>query len=83
MLTETERHLHVAQEAFAEMPRLAGNVLSDVHTALLMRENGVRAIYTNDGDCNRFPSSTRQTGERPPVAGLFSCLSNFRSAGGI
>lgn len=45
------------------MPRLAGNVVSDVHTAVLMRENGVRAIYTNDGDCNRFPSSTRQTGE--------------------
>ena len=55
MLTETERHLHVAQEVFAEMPRLAGNVVFDVHTAVLMRENGVRAIYTNDGDFNRCP----------------------------
>lgn len=55
MLTETERHLHVAKEVFAEMPRLAGNVVFDVHTAVLMRENGVRAIYTNDGDFHRFP----------------------------
>jgi toxin-antitoxin system PIN domain toxin len=54
MLTETERHLHVAKAVFAEMPRLAGNVVFDVHTAVLMRENGVRAIYTNDGDFNRF-----------------------------
>jgi hypothetical protein len=55
MITETERHLHVAQEVFAQMPRLVGNVVFDVHTAVLMRENGVRAIYTNDGDFNRFP----------------------------
>lgn len=26
----------------------------DAHTAILMRENGVRAIYTHDGDFNRF-----------------------------
>lgn len=55
MLTETERHLHVAREVFAEIPRLAGNVVFDAHTAVLMRENGVRMIYTNDGDFNRFP----------------------------
>lgn len=55
LLTETERHLHVAQEVFAEIPRLAGNVVFDTHTAVLMRENGVRAIYTNDGDFARFP----------------------------
>jgi len=55
LLTETERHLHVAREVFADMPRLAGNVVFDAHTAILMRENGVRAIYTNDGDFNRFP----------------------------
>lgn len=55
MLVETERHLHVAQEVFAEVPRLAGNVVFDVHTAVLMRENGVRAIYTNDTDFRRFP----------------------------
>jgi toxin-antitoxin system PIN domain toxin len=55
MLTETERHLHVTREVFAELPGLAGNIVFDVHTAVLMRENGVRSIYTNDGDFNRFP----------------------------
>lgn len=54
MLTETERHVHAAREVFAEVPRLAGNVVFDAHTAVLMRENGVRSIYTNDGDFNRF-----------------------------
>jgi len=39
----------------ANGPRLAGNVVFDAHTAVLMRENGVRMIYTNDGDFNRFP----------------------------
>ena len=29
------------------------NVL--IYAAVLMRENGVRAIYTHDGDFNRFP----------------------------
>lgn len=55
MLVETERHLHVAQEVFEEVPRLAGNVVFDVHTAVLMRENGVRTIYTYDADFKRFP----------------------------
>jgi toxin-antitoxin system PIN domain toxin len=54
MLIETERHAHVAAEAFAENPQLAGNLVFDAHTAILMRENGVRAIYTYDGDFNRF-----------------------------
>lgn len=54
MLVETERHAHVAAEVFAESPNLAGNLVFDAHTAILMRENGVRAIYTHDGDFNRF-----------------------------
>ncbi len=54
MLLETERHAHVAAEVFAETPQLAGNLVFDTHTAVLMRENGVRGIYTYDGDFNRF-----------------------------
>jgi toxin-antitoxin system PIN domain toxin len=54
MLLETERHAHVAAEVFAETPQLAGNLVFDAHTAILMRENGVRAIYTYDSDFNRF-----------------------------
>lgn len=54
MLVETERHAHVAAEVLAEIPGVAGNIVFDVHTAILMRENGVRAIYTHDSDFNRF-----------------------------
>lgn len=54
MLLETERHAHVAAEVFIEVPSVAGNLVFDAHTAILMRENGVRAIYTHDGDFNRF-----------------------------
>lgn len=44
MLVETERHAHVAAEVLAEIPGVAVNIVFDVHTAILMRENGVRAI---------------------------------------
>ncbi len=55
MLTETDRHHHVAAEVFAEVPGISGNLVFDAHTAILMRENGVKLIYTRDTDFNRFP----------------------------
>jgi predicted nucleic acid-binding protein len=45
----------VAAEVFAELPHLAGNMLHDTHTAILMREDGVRRVCTRDTDFNRFP----------------------------
>lgn len=54
MLVETQRHAQVAAEVFAEVSNLGGNLVFDAHTAILMRENGVRGIYTHDGDFNRF-----------------------------
>lgn len=36
------------------MPHLAGNLLHDAHTAILMREHGVRRIATKDTDFRRF-----------------------------
>jgi predicted nucleic acid-binding protein len=54
MLLETERHAHVAAEVLAETPSLAGNVVFDVHTVVLMRENGIRSIVTHDSDFHRF-----------------------------
>ena len=54
-LTETDRHALVASELFAEMPRLSGNLLFDAHTAILMRENGVKTIYSHDAHFHRFP----------------------------
>ena len=55
ILTETDRHRHVAEEVFAEVPGISGNLVFDAHTAILMRENGIRTIYTRDTDFNRFP----------------------------
>ncbi len=51
----TERHAAVAAEVFAELAHLAGNVIHDAHTAVLMREHGIRRIYTRDTDFHRFP----------------------------
>lgn len=55
VLTETDRHRHVAAEVFAEVPDITGNLVFDAHTAILMRENGIRVIYTRDTHFNRFP----------------------------
>jgi len=54
VLAETDRHRHVAAEVFAEIPCLSGNLVLDAHTAILMRENGIKTIYTRDSDFNRF-----------------------------
>jgi hypothetical protein len=53
-LAETERHRAVAAEVFSETPDIAGNLVFDAHTAILMRENGIKTIYTRDADFNRF-----------------------------
>ncbi len=55
ILAPTERHAAVAAEVFAELPNLAGNVIHDAQTAVLMREHGIRRIYTRDTDFHRFP----------------------------
>jgi len=34
---------------------LAGNLLHDAHTAILMREHGIGRICTRDTDSNQFP----------------------------
>lgn len=55
VLTPTSRHQEVAAEVFGEVPLLAGNLLHDAHTAVLMREHGVRTVFTRDTDFHRFP----------------------------
>lgn len=54
ILLETERHSEVAERVWKEVPLLRGNVLHDAHTAILMREHGIRRIYTRDTDFHRF-----------------------------
>jgi uncharacterized protein len=53
-LVPTERHAAVAEQVIAELPWLAGNLLHDAQTAILMREHGVRRICTRDTDFHRF-----------------------------
>jgi hypothetical protein len=55
LLQPTERHATVAAEVIREIPHLAGNLLHDAHTAVLMREHGIRRIFTRDTDFHRFP----------------------------
>jgi predicted nucleic acid-binding protein len=45
----------VARDVVRELPHLAGNILHDTNTAILMREHGIRRIYTRDADFHRFP----------------------------
>lgn len=54
LLVATDRHRQVAEEVFTEIPDIRGNLVFDAHTAILMREHGIKAIYTRDGDFNRF-----------------------------
>ena len=55
VLLATERHALVAAQVVAELPWLAGNLMHDVHTAVLMREHGIGRICTRDADFHRFP----------------------------
>jgi uncharacterized protein len=55
VLVPTERHADVAEEVSLELPHLAGNLLHDAHTAVLMREHGIARICTRDTDFNQFP----------------------------
>lgn len=55
VLVATQRHAEVANQVFSELPHLTGNLLHDAHTAILMREHGIRRICTRDTDFHRFP----------------------------
>ena len=55
ILIAAERHAEVAAEVIKSMPSLSGNMLHDAQTAVLMREHGIKGIYTRDTDFHRFP----------------------------
>jgi toxin-antitoxin system PIN domain toxin len=55
ILVPTDRHARVLADVVTEVPGLAGNVLHDAQTAVLMREHGIRRICTRDTDFHRFP----------------------------
>jgi len=55
ILVATDRHAAVAAQVFDEIPHVSGNLVHDAHTAILMREHGIRRIYTRDTDFHQFP----------------------------
>ena len=52
------RHAAVLEQTLSELSDLRGNVMHDLHTAVLMREHGVSRICTLDSDFHRFPFLT-------------------------
>lgn len=47
--------VEVASEVIRELSFLYGHLLYDAHTAILMKEHGIKRIYTRDVDFHRFP----------------------------
>ncbi len=58
LLLATERHAAVLSQTLSELPAIRGNVVHDLHTAVLMREHGISRICTRDADFRRFPFLT-------------------------
>lgn len=58
VITPTDRHPIALARTLEEFPELRGNVMHDVHTAILMREHGISRICTRDADFYRFPFLT-------------------------
>jgi toxin-antitoxin system PIN domain toxin len=58
VLLPTTQHAALLNEIIAAAPQLRGNILHDLHTATLMREHGIKEIYTRDMDFHRFPFLT-------------------------
>jgi len=55
LLVPSSKHAEIAAEVLRSSKNLCGNVLYDAHTAILMREHGIKRIYTRDTDFHRFP----------------------------
>jgi hypothetical protein len=58
LLAPTPRHESVLRSTIREYGRPAGNLFHDLHTAVIMREHGVREIMTADADFRTFPFLT-------------------------
>lgn len=58
LLAATERHQAVLAQTLDELPDVSGNLIFDLHTAVLMREHGVSRVCTRDTAFHRFPFLT-------------------------
>lgn len=81
VLVETPRHVEVARAVIDESPGLTGNLSHDLHIAVLMREHGVRTIYTRDADFFRFAFVEPIDPVRPATPpGAAERIARYRSA---
>jgi len=55
LLVPSAKHAEIAAEVVRNSKNLRGNLLYDAQTAILMREHGIKRIYTRDTDFHRFP----------------------------
>ncbi len=69
VLVATPRHAAVTRAIVEENPGLTGNLAHGFHIAALMREHGVRRIYTRDADFFRFPFLEPVDPVRPAAPG--------------
>jgi toxin-antitoxin system PIN domain toxin len=54
VLVASEEHWAVLQNVLSDLTYPAGNLFFDVRTAALMREHGIKRIYTTDTDFLQF-----------------------------
>jgi toxin-antitoxin system PIN domain toxin len=55
VLTADERHWLLLEEILTSLTHPAGNLFFDIRTVVLMKEHGIREIYTTDTDFLQFP----------------------------
>lgn len=53
VLSENEGFLEIYREVTSAFP-VRGNLVPDAHLAALLRQHGVRRLYTNDADFRKF-----------------------------
>lgn len=56
LLVPGPRHPQVVSEVLREVPHARGNLMHHLTTAVLMREHGIKRVYTRDTDFHRFKS---------------------------
>ena len=81
VLVATPRHAAIAEEVFRELPDLSGKLLHDAHIAILMREHGIRRIFTRDFDFHRFSFVEPIDPVRPAApGGTAEAVARYRGA---
>lgn len=54
VLMESRDHLETLENLATEYPRVTANLVHDFHLAVVLREHGVRTLYTADTDFLQF-----------------------------